>query len=789
MANTFIKRTTSPLHFESAAYAPEDVICPGSEEESSSGEQSSRKRRRVEIAGRGYLNGRGLFIQTAILKGPLENGWVNPWARSRSARAWEDIRRYPKAGKDTAADQHMQTIPHEEPVTSKRRAKLSDHLDRVGDSVTGAHNPSGPANKRRRRGELDRINAQQKSSSKKGNKEWLKTTDLSHQPSLADSKSLTSTPTPAPKDRSYTVSSSPRPSPQPHHSPDTLHKGNGSAAQHQSRQPGGFTSINRSTPRRKTTALKTSPPQNNNPSPDRSIGARSNEISSVEGGDAIRGAYKGAKRRSQEAIRSVQKADGYLPVRKLSQEAATKAIAEHYKGWTSRLAPYIPEATNDQDANDDGKARNVSNSGSCTRKTPASTTPPGIKYRVAGEITKPSSGGSKSLEEVPEQVLVPSSPYSASPSDSEVFSKSADRASRRGTLSSPAALSLKHDYVKTRVRPGTMRRLSSTQKIPPSNFEVATTRTSTKSSDKPLIDGSRSKSSSNILPEAQVVPDVPLPTHGISGPSTNLLETDRESPKLPVFEECDSYINQPTQAAFLKAHHSFKDDVLANLKTKGPDVDQKKPSTQRMADKTPLPAITTIEKRPPSPRKRASIAPTPTKAKARTPATSSMARPPFLSCSPNKSTSLEASPPRKSSKASDAPPDPTPKATASSTLTSFSILPNGTLTETSVVQDGQQPQQPVRQESYASLRDLDFGNPPGTNSSGGANGKSDGSTIKSGRHNLDDAIEDAGSFLGEWNVETEARKVGADTNTGSSKPGSLGKSILSRRKGRGRMKE
>ncbi len=84
-------------------------------------------------------------------------------------------------------------------------------------------------------------------------------------------------------------------------------------------------------------------------------------------------------------------------------------------------------------------------------------------------------------------------------------------------------------------------------------------------------------------------------------------------------------------------------------------------------------------------------------------------------------------------------------------LTSFSILPNGTMTDSSsIFQDGQQSQH----EFDVSLPLDPFGTPFGT-----ANGNGDQSH---GSWDLNAAIEEAGSFLGDWDVEAEARKEGTE---------------------------
>jgi hypothetical protein len=42
------------------------------------------KRRRIEELGESYLQGKPLFISSALLRGPFDDGWVNPWKKQRN---------------------------------------------------------------------------------------------------------------------------------------------------------------------------------------------------------------------------------------------------------------------------------------------------------------------------------------------------------------------------------------------------------------------------------------------------------------------------------------------------------------------------------------------------------------------------------------------------------------------------------------------------------------------------------------------------------------------------------
>ncbi|KAL8928078.1 MAG: hypothetical protein Q9172_001065 [Xanthocarpia lactea] len=239
-----------------------------------------------------------------------------------------------------------------------------------------------------------------------------------------------------------------------------------------------------------------------------------------------------------------------------------------------------------------------------------------------------------------------------------------------------------------------------------------------------------------VLPEAQDVQEIRIP----SGLSTGILETDKLSMKFAGTE--DSYLGLSTQAAMLKAQNSFQNDlvspttsrvdppsqtinrmdprlqripdnqVLANVLTPGKG---KEPmNTQAMIDAISPFADTTIKKRPALDRRISS--------------SGSDLSPPLSPAAPNyenTSLSMSTSPSPTPGPVRDNPPIVPLSALSkpASSVISFSIAPNGTMTEV-FQQDGQQPAQ-----DYL-IGDLD----------------------------LDAAIEDAGSFLGEWNLEKEARK-------------------------------
>ena len=92
MVAPFVKRSVSLLEAEPLSILPEDELFEGSDDEISGNEQR-RKRRRIEDLGRKYLEGKPLFILSAGLKGPLQPGWINPWRKKKDENHVSEIQK------------------------------------------------------------------------------------------------------------------------------------------------------------------------------------------------------------------------------------------------------------------------------------------------------------------------------------------------------------------------------------------------------------------------------------------------------------------------------------------------------------------------------------------------------------------------------------------------------------------------------------------------------------------------------------------------------------------------
>lgn len=850
MVITFVKRPTSPLDFEPVETPPEEILCPGSDQEYDyDDEKRAKKKLRVEILGRQYLEGRPLFIQSAGLRGPFEEGWVNPWAGSKRRRVTDGTkRRLATAYHEDESHAVDLEIAKANATVKRKPPKDVRHEGFNNNSVkattTVARSPvrTSRAAKRRRLDSADESKHDDKierpvkaepAAPTTGRNHWLKT---DHAYLQAGSRGSRKSPTPssATKSRAKPVTLRPPEQVQHRRSPSRPTPD----AQEIDGYGGGFTPINRrSEPKggiqRETIAkAPTQDPKHVDVGMTSSPRLRVEEKDFRTADERTRHTYGELQRLSREATERAVKENGYLQAEDLSQEAASRA-------YHSKLEPYVSEFVVTDVATSSAGLKAVSRDPKPSpRAAPPSTEEPEFRYRYTRK--RSSTGSSRDM--LPffsgtEAIQERARSGSTSSSDSEAFAQELEAAQAKAAArsfgsshpsSSPTGEGHETDSIKKNTQG--LRRLTFT---PSGGAKVAKSRTSsrpssnssatgqamsktgvqkgndlvrkesTRSSDLGISEGTRSRESI-MLPEAQIVPNAPVQLiQSRSDPSTNLLETDKQSIKLPSFDdEGDSYLNLSTQAAFLKAQRSFKDDLFslkssplqaktgktspaasrynvsdvtplargrrANGATsrqviKPEENDDEEPlSTQAMVDAMSPFAITTVKKRPPALQKRTSFAPSPTKQKSPThnPVTAlSPTTNPFRRTSLSMSTSTspsQGSPPPKSPPQHPPSNPHTPSKPPTSSLTSFSILPNGTLTETSIYQDGQQ--QPQHDLDWDTSLPLDpFGltstATEGPRSSGNGTGNKQPSSL-----DLNAVLEDAGSFLGEWDVEAEARR-------------------------------
>lgn len=849
------------------------MLCPGSDDEATP-EELKQKYLRAKTLGQQYMSGIPLFIQSAGLRGRLDRGWVNPWASKKRKYGLDDIRRFPRTAKEAfTGHSHVEVAP----ITAKRISfavsgygSLDYGSDSASSFVTEASRQEGPTAKRRRHVEPDKLHGYHRSQRTNGmgvaapdtsRHHWLKTDKPYPQaPSRVDTRSSTPTPAAKPRSKSHVTTS-------PHSEyldrAMTLPPGPETQkrllrSKEHALNTGNTSKKTTSAPSEKVhvgnvgLATTDSRPCAIEPANDKPSNVRERSLSKTD--SITRRGYDEVKRLSQQAARQAEVEDGQLQARRLSQEAAAQALESKQRKSLSRLTPYVSEAVLGNDAASSAalraaKAPKPKPSPHAlppspdfqyhyTRKgTSTSTSPqrapfvdapeqPQARPRSNSSSSSGSSAFAEALEAAQEKAASKSfaSSKSSTPAIDDPYAKTAKkirRAPRRLTFTpsggakiAPARTSTRPNSSSSAIEPGKIE-----MKYPnkPSSDELPSLlRTSTKSSARSLTNGNPSRNSV-ILPEAQTDPIAHPPlAQAPSGPSTNLLETDKFSPKVPSNDEDDSYLDLSTQAAGLKAQRSFQADMVSALTSPSPkkegqnsmaftskkteftpmaygnpateaanaqliktsDSDDEEPmSTQAMVDAMSPFVITTVKKRPPIIQNRTSILPSPTKkSKTRSPPQVPILSPEspttaaFRSHSPGMSTSPSPTPSPSPEKSP--PPIPLSHPTTnskphSSALTSFSILPNGTLTETSIYQhDGQQQQEDI--PDYDISLPLD---PFGFDDDAGGDGQRQASSW-----DLSVAIEEAGSFLGDWDVEAEARKEGSSRR--KLKMGSESKSIL-----------
>ncbi|RAH81175.1 hypothetical protein BO86DRAFT_363290 [Aspergillus japonicus CBS 114.51] len=114
------RRPISPLSFNSCSLPPPDNdldTLVASDDDLDSTERLAR-RRRIEKLAEAYLQGSPLFLLSASLRGPFDNGWVNPWRKDR--------RRHDGLESNEDENQKRPVIPE----TNPRKRPLYHHESR-----------------------------------------------------------------------------------------------------------------------------------------------------------------------------------------------------------------------------------------------------------------------------------------------------------------------------------------------------------------------------------------------------------------------------------------------------------------------------------------------------------------------------------------------------------------------------------------------------------------------------------------------------------------------------------
>ncbi|KAL2044253.1 hypothetical protein N7G274_002958 [Stereocaulon virgatum] len=725
MAITFVKRPTTPLDFEPFETPPEDILYPGSDQEDEIDEERrAKKKLRIELLAKQYLEGRGLFIQSAALKGPFERGWVNPWCsrkrkhgrnRQRSSRdpITEDGRyTYTETGtgcstvkrtsvRDVAFGQSNHDL--EKRASMGRRSTEQEEHAAKRRRCEPLEEPTGQNDPQRL------VNAGSPSYTTE-QEPWLKT----NQPYLQhDARNDRKSPTPTPFARN-TAQTPITPPPRTYSQGRTRSVSIIPTAQDQCGGYAGFTSVNKPLVSQHKGNIPANISRTRNDLQHEKtatgeydyIRVKERDLGTVD--EATKRGYKEVKRPSQDTLRQIELKNGDY------QSKSSQKGFQPANSGTSRkpgcLEPYVSIfAIADEERKVAGRRASSRPQQPSPHVVPPSTYVPEFQYRYTGSLRSHGSSEEKaSFAELPEEVrsrLRATSSSSGSDSFAEALEAAQAKADSKSMASSHSSSPAAEGHETTSVRKNTsaMKRLTfspmgstkiapcQTSSRPGSNSstlgpgasalqtreEVGNAsreyllirKGSTKSSDLPSSDGNRPRNSV-IFPEAQVAAGALIqPSQRPSGSSTNLLETDRPLPKYPSLDEGDSYANLSTQAAFIKAQRSFKDDVLSSLKASPTEIKEERSAASRPAVPGPTPtanggfprdtssqwekanwqdndndepmstqamidgmspfAITTVKKRPPVLNERTSFAPTPTRQKLPAPTTIRAPDPPL----------------------------------------------------------------------------------------------------------------------------------------------------------------
>lgn len=713
----FIKRPASSLDSEPFVPLPEDILCPGSDDEKTA-QQHRDKRRRIEALAEQYLQGQQLFILSASLRGPLNKGWVNPWVRKRR-------------GNETPAEA-TSGLACETPS----QWLLAGSVFRREREKVGLRTPSPPT------------------PTKLQDQEPPIFSTRYRPPSNMQPKSQAAPTVPRqslPNDVHYVGFTPVNKRDPPQHTEISEAHG----------QPGPI----------KPSEAKVDCEDVSYAS---KVAVRETTLDKAD--EAIRQGLYRAKQLSQEAVDQAIMNDGHIEARNISERAASRALEGSLRVDLSRVTS---PGSNHLFGNDGLPLPTQSFYSRAFENTqqalPPSTNLPAFAYHYARKRnTLPPKGPSsfaetlelaKAKAEIAEIAEVVDAKMEANKKvETKAKAKAQEQEIRR--LSFTASGTVKNSKSISREWPQhhtssslQQRRTSLDQKQSvQASFSTVEDKIVAKNTDSGLMNGALS-CGNDYQPEAQIVPPIPIVSGLVpSGPSTDLLETDQQSQYPQGIEEGDSYADLSTQAAIVKAHRSFQNAALSPVKSSPRQC--KKATTSVVSPTTPKTTkaakATNTTHEPSEPFPYSPIFPTspsldddPMDTQAMINAMSPFAMTTIkkkradtnVALSPitptaNGFPALSSPPAYYTYPTSPTSPPPTHSRPPSFGLMS-SIAPKST---DAYLQDGQQQQQPQQRYYDSSGWDLDA------------------------------AIEEAGQFLETWDVENEARKEGErGSGSGTSK--------------------
>ncbi|KAI4205719.1 MAG: hypothetical protein LQ350_000216 [Teloschistes chrysophthalmus] len=739
MPATFIPRALSPLHFEPLQADPDDVLCPGSDVEEA-WDQHLAKKRRVEEAGRQYLKGKTLYIASARLKGPFtalsSTLFGTTGASEAKAPHPSDHLRHPTRNPRPALAPRLRASPtamiiDPEPeviIVSSHESTTQGTMD--ADALSRDHGytqdsfvtADSKTVKEPRRLDRNRDNDL-------APQDWLKTRDISHGKRKFRVTDRSATPTPSSRPRANSPKRRSRLSP---------------------RVAGARPEVEKYQPESHAKKPKTTDgPTLNQLHPDQG------QVRDVLSKD--RKSHHRSRQLSPQVLERVSHMQRSRPENPVTFRKPRVQSKERY------------ESTVDPDMHVQGFE-------SGAHALPPSTNLQAFEYRYASARNSRSPQRMSFEEDL--EAAKEEAKEAAKKEEAKAAAKKKARVEERRRLSFTASGSVKHHSHGTSSReswtPQSSRAGSSSKISQPRSTEQQSLPQTKHPSDEDAVTEDQRKISGQAgdYPEAQVRQG-PAFIKVPSGLSTGLLETDKLSSNLLSADEGDSYIGLSTQAALFKAQRSIYDQIVSPLfggnksssssafedagnvdeeRNVVPDgritaSPQPEPATPSSASEEPMSTQAMIDGLSPfvdtTIKKRRSINRRPRLTPSKSSESSSPTSPTAQDYR-TKSLSMSTTPSPPPPVSNDAPPVPlSALSKPASTFTSFSFAPAGTMSEV-FHQDGQRPQGYVMDEV-----------------------------------DLDAAIEEAGSFLGDWNVEREARNQERSTAESKASTGNGSRTLSS----------
>ncbi|RAH43908.1 uncharacterized protein BO95DRAFT_417611 [Aspergillus brunneoviolaceus CBS 621.78] len=148
------RRPISPLSFDSCSLPPPDSdldTLAGSDDDLDPTERLARHRR-IEKLAEAYLQGSPLFLLSASLRGPFDNGWVNPWRKDRCRHGGSEGTEDENQKRPVIPETNPRKRPlyHHESRDTQRSQPSTQHPETIPNLESGKDSTTGSSNKRAR---------------------------------------------------------------------------------------------------------------------------------------------------------------------------------------------------------------------------------------------------------------------------------------------------------------------------------------------------------------------------------------------------------------------------------------------------------------------------------------------------------------------------------------------------------------------------------------------------------------------------------------------------------------